>query len=239
MDAEKHRRVDEVVRAVQRKWGAKALQKATLTDPATPSQLSSGHPDLDRLTGGLSPGAITELVGAATAGLHTLTFRAMAPLLSAGDGVVYLDLPGAFDPDHAAQCGVDVSRLLVIRPQGPPEAWEIALELVHRRAVGMLVWDSLPVLLATPGGTDLLARGLRRLTPALPASGCAFLVLTPLLLGRYPLGANALTHHAALRLHLQRRAWRYECGQITGYEVEATVLRNRHGPEGKGATLSL
>jgi recombination protein RecA len=78
--------------------------------------LSTGIAALDELlTGGLPVGAITEIVGAASAGRTTVTLSFLANVMSAGQVCAWIDASDSFDPESAAANGLDLDRLLWVR----------------------------------------------------------------------------------------------------------------------------
>ena len=82
--------------------------------------LSTTFPDFDTALGigGLLRGRLNESVGTATFGSLTLA----AKILSAARGglgalVAWLDLQRTCHPDYLHRCGLDLERLLVVRPR--------------------------------------------------------------------------------------------------------------------------
>jgi RecA/RadA recombinase len=232
--------LDAVIAAIQRRWGFKALHRAQDRYATPIHSLSTGYAALDALLlpGGFPCGQITELAGAATCGVNTLALKAVAQAQMRGQSAVYVDLDNGFDPDYGQQCGVDVAKLLIVRPRVPAQALEVALNLVHQGA-GILVWDSVTSFLATSDRERLLDRALHRLSPLLNESPCVVLFLTRITSRLYQNGAPALQHHAALRLRLQATHWHRQHDLITGYDVSARVLRNRFGTEGDCAGFTV
>ena len=68
------------------------------------------------LAGGLPCGAVTEIVGRTSSGRTSLAYAVMATVTAAGELAAWIDLPDAFDPEHADAAGVRLPRLLWIRP---------------------------------------------------------------------------------------------------------------------------
>ncbi len=231
------RPLDALVKAIQRKWGFKALRKASDASATPLARLSTGSDALDQvLQGGLPRGHITELVGVATSGLHTVALKAVAQAQGEGEAVAYVDLDNTFNPAYATHCGIDLSNLLLIRPHVPATALDIVLDVVYHGA-GVFVWDSVTSFLAMSGGSWRLARALLQLKPLLAESQCVGLFLTRVTARPYLEGAPALQHHAALRLRLHTTGWQRHHDLITGYEVGIAVLRNQFGAEGGRASL--
>ncbi len=75
-------------------------------------------PALDELLGGGLPGgALIEVVGRASCGRLALLLAALAAVTGAGEPVALVDLGNGLDPQAAAAAGVDLERLLWLRPR--------------------------------------------------------------------------------------------------------------------------
>ncbi len=73
--------------------------------------------ELDALLGGGLPcGAITEIAGARSSGRTALTHALLASVLAAGECAAWIDLPNAFDPEHARMAGVALEHVLWVNP---------------------------------------------------------------------------------------------------------------------------
>src|SRR5258708_11556218 len=105
------------------------VRRAPALAPGAPRPLPTGVPALDAaLGGGLGRGQLHELVGPPGAGGTALLCAALASATFAGELCALIDPGNAFDP---ARRGIDLSRLLWVRPRDPVQALraaEIALE---------------------------------------------------------------------------------------------------------------
>jgi recombination protein RecA len=191
--------------------------------------IPTGFPAVDALLSGhgLPCAAVTELVGQPTSGVTTLTQRALASAQGSSKSAVYLDLAGTFDPDYAALCGVDLTRLLIVAPASLGKALEIARDFVRLPSTGIIVIDAL----ATP--TAGVTSSLKRLHEAVLRSRCAVLLLI-----RSPLAVDADTF-IHTRLHLQRTAWLYEGDDINGYSSSVRVTKDKRSPGARAADIDL
>ena len=213
--------------AIQQHWGADALHLARPSD--SPGCLSTGFAVLDQLlNGGWPRGRLTELWGQPTSGMTTLALRALAAAQAQPGIAVYLDLPAAFDPEYAAGCGVQLSRLLLVRPvQHPIDAAGILTDVVAGGLAGIVVVNaSMPLPLAER--KPLLA-ALERTPPALARSGGVLLLLSS---HQTPLTSPA----AALRLRVEREAW-LEAGG--GYQTRVAVLKHKAAADGGQVCLPI
>ena len=80
----------------------------------------TGIPALDQaLGGGLRRGHLSEIVGARATGRTTLLCNILAAATARGEAVALVDTHDRFDPSSAAAAGVDLAKLLWVRPPIP------------------------------------------------------------------------------------------------------------------------
>jgi recombination protein RecA len=219
----------ELIVAVQRRWGTRALR--LLRDTVeTPAVLSTGFAELDGVLGigGVPRGRITEVLGTPTSGMTTIALTLIAQAQARGDLAGYIDLSKTFDAEYAALVGVDLAALLLVRPMSAADALEIMQALIESRGVGVLVVDALALLQSASRDAVLLEQWLRVLPAALTVSPCALVVLTPLpyspeMTRSLAFTGSLLAHAASIRLHIVREAW----------------LPAEHGPPGCHARISV
>jgi hypothetical protein len=105
------------------------VRRAPALSPREPRPLRTGVAALDAaLGGGLSRGQLHELVGPPGAGGTALLWAALGTATGAGENCALIDPGDSFDP---GQPGIDLARLLWVRPRDPVQALraaEIALE---------------------------------------------------------------------------------------------------------------
>jgi len=96
------------------------------------ARLTSGVEALDGLLGGGWPqGKVGELVGPASSGRSAAAAATVAAATARGEVAAWLDAADAFDPASAAAAGVDLGRVLWVRPRDAGEtvrAAELVLE---------------------------------------------------------------------------------------------------------------
>ena len=247
----RQRQLDMTVAAIQRQHGPWALVKGGSSrvagSVATP-HISTGFPALDRVLtiGGLPRGQVCELVGPATSGKTTIAIKFLVQAQAqtggaTGGRVGYLDQALYFDPDYAHRCGLDLSRLLVGRPQDIREMLAMAEALAGSGGLAALAFDALDFTWTDPQAASLLAATFSRLPVALARSGMVLLVLhePPSGSSPRPEAASALAHVAAMRLQVVREHWLYQGKDIRGYQARVEVLKNRFGPAGQTASLAI
>jgi protein ImuA len=171
-ETERHRLVESLQAALQRMEGDRG--------PRWEGVVSSGCGALDALLpeGGWRRGTLVEwLSGAAGSGAGALALmvarQAAVPMPedpAAGGVVVVVDRQRRFYPPAAAALGIDLQRLLVVRPNGSAdEIW--ALDQVLRCPGVAAVWAPIE---------RLDEQAFRRLQLAAESSGCLGLLLRPL-----------------------------------------------------------
>jgi len=77
--------------------------------------MSTGIPEIDRLTGGFPRGAITEILGPASSGRTSLLHSALAASTINQEVCALVDTSDSFDATSAALAGTDFDQLLWIR----------------------------------------------------------------------------------------------------------------------------
>jgi hypothetical protein len=80
-----------------------------------PETVPTGIPEVDRLTGGLPKGCITEIIGITSSGRTSLMLSILARISSQNEVVSLIDPGNAFDPLSASDFGVRLDRLLWVR----------------------------------------------------------------------------------------------------------------------------
>jgi hypothetical protein len=89
----------------------------------SPDLLPTACPELDRLlAGGLPRGHLVELVGGRSSGRFSLTLSLLAAVTRAGEVAAFVDLGDGLDPAAARDAGVELERLLWLRPRHLPQA---------------------------------------------------------------------------------------------------------------------
>jgi RecA/RadA recombinase len=73
--------------------------------------------DHELLQGGLPSGHLIEIVGSKSSGKTTLLFKILSGLSKQEKGVAYFDFSGTFYPPSAQKSGIDLTKLIVLRPK--------------------------------------------------------------------------------------------------------------------------
>lgn len=163
---------EEFLHAVTR--GTEILSRAAeeRQSPPLPTAISP----LDQsLTGGLPRGCLFEVTGRNTSGRFSLVLSTLAATTIAGDVAALIDLGDSLDPGNASELGVDLDRLLWLRPKHLKPAL-IATEIALQTGFPLVILDlgQPPV----PGGRGPASAWLR-LTRAAATSQSVVCVSSP------------------------------------------------------------
>jgi hypothetical protein len=97
----------------------------------TDHPLATAMPSFDRmLGGGLPRGVLTELVGRTSCGRFATLMTVLQQITAVGEPAALVDQGGHLDPQAAAAAGIDLDRLLWVRPERLPDALAAAELLV-------------------------------------------------------------------------------------------------------------
>lgn len=183
-------------------------------DPSRPhgeAVEASGHSALDQAIGGWPRGALTELLPVRPGiGELGLLLPSLARLSQAGHWLAWIAPPHLPYAPALAAAGLDLQRLLWVRPPPEQAPWAMEQALRSGACAAVLGWPQ-------EGSPHWGPRTLRRLQLAAEAGrACGLLWRSP--------GAAALTSPAALRLRL-------DLGRDGDLEIE--ILKRRGGGQGQ------
>jgi recombination protein RecA len=228
--------------------------------PPVAAAISTGSPALDLAlgVGGVPRGRITEVYGPEGAGKTTLTLSVVAHAQQAGGTACFIDTEHALDLAWAATAGVDLSRLVVCRPEHGEQALEVAGLLLGSGALEVLVIDSIAALVPKVEldgemgerhagvQANLLSQALRKLCGPIARANTAVLVTnqlrqragtpgTPV----YTAGGRALGYYASVRLDLRPMEHLKDGGRVVGSRVRVQVTKNKVAPAWQVAELEV
>jgi recombination protein RecA len=101
----------------------------------------AGVPEIDRLTGGLPRGALTEICGPGSSGRTSVLVAAMAARTKAAEVCALVDARDTFDPGSAAEAGVRLEQLLWVRCRNVDQALRAADLLIQGGGFGLIALD--------------------------------------------------------------------------------------------------
>ncbi len=172
------------------------------------------------LDGGLPRGKMTEIAGRGAR--LSIVIATLASTTSIGEAASLIDVGDCFDPQLGATAGIDLRRMLWVRPKTLKEA-VTAAEMLVTTGFQLVVLDA-----------GLLLRGRVadaawvRLSRAAEAHGSALLISAP-----YPL--TGTTSVAMLRAEASRGRWSGTL--LTGVESNLRLEKHRHKRPGEQARL--
>lgn len=173
--------------------------------------LPTSIPGIDALLdGGIARGKMIEIAGRGAR--FSVVVAALAASTSIGEAAALVDLAGAFDPQIGEAAGVDLRRMLWVRPKTLKQA-VTAVEMITATGFQLVILDAgLPRLKGRVSDAAWV-----RLARSAEAHGTALVISSP-----YPL--TGTTSEAMLRATGSRARWRN--GLLTG--VETTLLLEKH-----------
>lgn len=117
---------------------ARGSQLVKQSDPELLYPISApfGRP----LTGGLQRGSLVEITGRQTSGRFSLALSILATTTSSGDVAALIDLGNSLDPRNARDLGIDLDRLLWLRPKHLKPAL-IATEIAIQTGFPLVIFD--------------------------------------------------------------------------------------------------
>lgn len=245
MSDSKHDRLNGALRQIERRWGPQSITPASAAS-SFGRGLATGIQPLDRILepGGVPTQAITLLSGATSSGKLTLAYKTLAqaqqPTGERTFSVAILDLGATTDADYLVRCGLNLNRLLVVRPSSSTETLRVMIDLVRSRELRAILVDSLPELVIDPLDARTFEQILPQLNLALKGSGSALILvdeLQPPWLPPLSARTRAAAHYAALQIELEHEGWIESEGELVGYRAQARVVKAR-GP-GRGRSIPI
>jgi len=210
---------------------------------------STGCFSLDlMLNGGFPRGMITELFGPEGGGKSTMALTTTGIAQTQGENAAYVDVEHALNPKYAEDLGVNVNTLAITQPDNGETALQIVETLIDSGDVGIIVVDSVAMLVPRAeiegeiGDANvallprLMGQALRKLTPKVRKQNVALIFINQL---RETIdsfgygektkttGGRALKHQASLRLDVRRIAALKVGEKIVGARVRAKNPKSR------------
>ena len=181
------------------------------------------------LGGGLPRGKVVELTGRRTAGRFSIVMSALAASTSLGEAAALIDLGDHFDPQIGEMTGIDLRRMLWIRPHTLKQA-VMSVEMIAAAGFQTVILDagSHPIR-----GRRVPDAAWVRLARAAEGQGTVMMIATP-----YALTGTASEAHVAARRARPKWLGGGKSPRIlAGIEVSVTLEKHRHKKPGAHATL--
>ncbi len=240
-------KLDVAVAALEARHGAGVLRRAADVVPTVP-HLSTGFSTLDALTGcgGIPLGAMTLLSGISTSGKLTVAYKTLAATQQAYPKqlVALIDLHATADPDYLTRAGVDMERLLVVRPALGRQAVDVVVDLATSRKVRLLVANSLADLQSERVVYRHLTATLGRLQQVLRTTRSAVMWIddpvVPWLRWLNLDQSNHVRQFAALHVEMQLEHFlTSKAGVMRGYMARAKLHKSRWTRPGRSVTVEI
>ena len=254
--------LDDVLAAINKKYGSGSIMTLGDTRPVATNLLSTGSLMIDKiLGGGIGFGRVTELYGVESSGKSTLCLHIAAECQKNGGTVAYIDTENALDTKYAAQLGVDVQKLIFSQPDSAEQALEIVDMLAQSGKVNLIVLDSVAAL-APQAELDgemsdmtiglvarLLSKSLRKITHTLNEKNCAVIFINQLrdkISTGFSMGPSegtpggrALKFFASQRIELRKTTAIKEGADVVGTKVKVKIVKNKISPPMKTCEIPL
>jgi hypothetical protein len=171
-------------------------------------------------------GGAVELTGEEASGRTSLALKLVASTCREKRLAAWVDGPAELYPPAAVPLGVELRRLLLVRPKAPGQLVWAAVQLLRSGAFTLVVLD------VTHTGVRLTLNDSKKLTDAARAGGCLLVVLT----------AAAATAQGFTRIDLKHRVESHlrvvDPDGPGDDDVSLEVTRSSHGGMGKQLHLS-
>lgn len=140
---------DTVRKEIDKKYGEGVISYASNAKALNISRIPTGSFALDvEIGGGIPENRITTIVGPYESGKTTIALkiaRAAQEKYPEKD-VVWMDAEGAMDLEWVKKQGLNLEKLVIIRPNYAEQAFDIAINMVRVPSVSLIVVDSLTSL---------------------------------------------------------------------------------------------
>ncbi len=215
--------------ALERRWQGAVPHAIAPARAGTPSGIAV----LDDLLGpsGIPIGRLTEIFGAPSSGKTTLALAALAACTQGGGIGAYIDPQRTFFAPVAEAAGVDLRRLVVVRPRAAAAARRAADALVRGGACAVVVLD------CSGSPAALQTHHCARLAAQAEKTGTALVIVSN---G----DVQAVASFASLRLHAHGLAPLWEeggdgAGRLAGCVTSVDVAKSRAIAPGRSVRVAL
>jgi len=249
---QKAKAVDLALEQIERDFGKGAIMRFADRQQVAVDAISTGSLSLDLALGvrGIPRGRMVEIFGTESSGKTTLGLHIIAEAQKKGGLAAFIDAEHAFDPDYAANIGVDLEELLISQPDTGEQALEIAETLVRSNAIDVIVIDSVAALVpkAEIEGqmgevqiglqARLMSQALRKLAGAVSKSKTIIIFINQIRMKigvmfgnpETTSGGVALKFYASIRLDIRRIGQIKDGEEMIGNRTRVKVVKNKVAP---------
>ena len=215
----------EAMATIRSRWGLHSL--LSLETYRRPSRPATSPPNTPPpwWPAAIPTANLLELRGGTTAPPLTLTLLWLAALPSDGP-IAIIDLDRCMQPSAAVVCGIDLRRLVIIRPPHRHHFFPVAIELTR--------CDGFDAVLGLLNSTIHAS-----FTEASQLRSAATEAQTTVLFTHKNNAQRPSIPLADTRLHVSRQAWLWEDGELAGQHLHVDTERSRLGLVGTQYELRL
>lgn len=223
--------------------------------------LSTGIMKLDWAIGigGFPKGRVIEMHGQPSSGKTTICLQIIKNYQDQGIVCAFVDAEHTLDIDFCESIGVDMSKLIVVKPEYGEEAFDVITKLINSKQVGFIVVDSISAMvpksrLEADTGTQaigaqarMIANELPKIISPLDKTGCILVFINQLRVnimgGQYnpytTPGGMSLRHYCSVRLKVASTTRINQGDTQIGSKVTVEVVKNKVGKPNEKIELTL
>ena len=246
-----------VVKNLNKKFGSEIVFKGRRKEKI--EGMPTGLLEFDSITGvnGFPKGRVCEISGQPSVGKTSIALSIIGNLQKQGVSCAFIDAEHSLDTSRAEELGVDVESLFIAQPEYGEQGFEIIEELVSEELAEFIVVDSVSALVPKSiiegevgkpqmgSQARLMANGLSRLVAPISKKGTVLLFINQLRMnimgGTWdPFitpGGLSLKFYSSLRIRAKRKQGIGQAGDLVGYELELSLLKNKVGKPGEKCTI--
>ncbi|MDC4163469.1 recombinase RecA [Mycoplasma sp. T363T] len=241
---------DQILKLLQQKFGKTNIYANDNDNIEDLECISSGSIKLDHAlgTGGFTKGRIVEIYGNESCGKTTLALSTIKQAINNDMRVAFIDAEHSLDLRYAKRLGIDLTKLIIARPEYGEQGFEIIKSLIKTELIDLIVVDSVAALVPKVEiegkmeeqtmGTHarMMSRGLSRIQPLLAKHNVAVIFINQLrekvgiMFGNPEIttGGKALKFYSSTRLELRRSEILKDTNNNPiGIKSKATVTKNK------------
>jgi recombination protein RecA len=243
--------IDEAVKMLDKKYGAKTIIKMGAIEEMTVEAIKTNCFSLDNVfgCGGIPRGRIIELFGLESSGKSTLALFIAAQVQKQGGSVCWIDAEHAFDSDYAQKIGVEIKGLYVSQPSTGEEALDIVDKMASTSAIDLIVLDSVAALVPKrelegdlldnemAQTARMMSKAMRMLSGNISKTNTAVIFINQVrekvgvFWGKKEItpGGKALKFFASVRLEVHRGKQIKRGEEIVGTQMTFCAVKNKVG----------